>query len=358
MTGIDKVLTSLYYDLKSPLAYTSRQNVYREAKKQLPSISRKDVESWFENQLAPTLHKPVRYRFKRNKTVVKGVWEQFQSDLCDMSNISKFNDKYTFLLTCIDCFSRYAWVKPVKNKSGPEIARVLEEIFKEKVCKRMQTDKGKEYLNRHVRELLNKYNIELWTSNNEVKAAMVERFNRTMKTRMYKYLTANNTRRYVEVLPDLVTGYNNTVHRSIGMAPAKVKHEDEIVIRQKLYGGIHQRTKVYKYQVGDHVRISKARRLFKKGYLPNWTEEVFIITKRNSSAGTEPVYTIKDLNEEVIEGTFYEKELQRIQLPEEFRIEKVLRKKKQGKNTLYLVKWLGWGDTFNSWVAEEDLKLL
>ena len=100
-----------------------------------------------------------------------------------MSNISKFNYKYSFLLTCIDCFSRYAWVKPVKNKSGPEIARVLEEICREKVCKRLQTDKGKEYLNQHVRKLLTKYNTELWTSNNEVKASLVERFKRTMKTR-------------------------------------------------------------------------------------------------------------------------------------------------------------------------------
>ena len=94
--------------------------------------------------MAATLRKPVRYRFKRNRTFVKGVGEQFQSDLCDMSNITKFNDRYTFLLTCIDRFSRYAWVKPVKNKSGLEIARVLEEIVREIVRKRLQTDKGKE----------------------------------------------------------------------------------------------------------------------------------------------------------------------------------------------------------------------
>ena len=78
---VDKLLKSIYYDLKSPLAYTSKQNVFREAKKHFPKLNRKDVDMWFENQLAPTLHKPVRYRFKRNKTVVKGVGEQFQSDL-------------------------------------------------------------------------------------------------------------------------------------------------------------------------------------------------------------------------------------------------------------------------------------
>ncbi len=344
----------IYYDLESPLAYTSKQNVFREAKKHLPEISRKDVDLWFENQLAPTLHKPVQYRFKRNKTVVKGVGEQFQSDLCDMTNIKKYNDGYTFLLTCIDCFSRYAWVKPIKNKTGLEIVRVLEEIFQESVCKRLQTDKGKEYLNKHVRELLKKYNVELWTTNSEMKAAMVERFNRTMKTRMYKYFTANNTKRYVDVLPKLISGYNNTVHSSINMAPANVlKPIDELKIRQKLYGK-PSTPKIYKYHVGDYVRISKARRQFKKGYLLNWTEEVFINYSRTNSAGIS-TYNLKDFNEEKIEGAFYEKELQRIQLPEEFRIEKVLRKKKQGKRTLYLVKWLGWDKTFNSWISEQDL---
>ncbi len=151
-------------------------------------------------------------------------------------------------------------------------------------------------------------------------------------------------------------GYNNTVHSSIRMAPSKVRRTDQVYIRQKLYGNSSP-PKIYKYQIGDHVRISKAKRQFKKGYLPNWTEEVFIITKRKR-LGTESVYIIKDLNDKEIEGTFYEKELQRIQLPEEFRIEKVLSKKKQGKKNVYLVKWLGWDKTFNSWVPEEDLRLL
>ena len=351
--GIDELLKSLYYNLKSPIAYTSRNNVYREGRKVMSSLRRKDVDLWFEKQLAPTLHKPVRYRFKRNKTVVKKAGEQFQSDLCDVTNIKKFNDGNTFLLTCIDCFSRHAWVIALKNKSGPEIAKALERIFEEKTCERLQTDKGKEYLNKHVKELLKKYNIELWTTNSEMKAALVERFNRTMKTRMYKYFTANNTRRYVDILPQLTLAYNNTIHSSIGMAPANVRRGDEKVIRQKLYGSKMEVRKSYKYMVGDHVRISKARRVFKKGYLPAWTEEVFIIQKRTNR--TEPIYEIEDLNGELISGTFYEDELQRIQLPEEFRVEKVLRKKKEGEKTLYLVKWFGWGDTFNSWVPEENL---
>ena len=140
---MDQILNNIYYDLKSPYAYTSKANVYKEAKKKLPELRRKDVNLWFQKELAPTLHKPVRYKFKRNKTIVLAIGDQYQSDLCDMTNVSKNNDGFTFLLTCIDCFSRYAWVKPIENKSGKVVARALESIFRERVCKRMQTDKGK-----------------------------------------------------------------------------------------------------------------------------------------------------------------------------------------------------------------------
>ena len=93
----------------------------------------------------------------------------------------------------------------------------------------METDKGKEFLNVNVKKLLKKYSVELWISNNEdIKASIVERFNRTLKTRMYKYFTANNTRRYIDVLQDLVDGYKNTLHSSIKMAPSKVRDSDHI----------------------------------------------------------------------------------------------------------------------------------
>jgi hypothetical protein len=181
---------------------------------------------------------------------------------------------------------------------------VLEEIFKEQTCKRLQTDQGKEYLNQHVRKLLSKYGIELWYTHNEVKAALVEGFNRTMKTRMYKYFTATKTRRYVDVLPQLVLGYNNTVHSSIGMAPTNVTLANVLRVRKKLYGSSTSMKRSYKYRVGDHVRISKAKRQFKKGYLPNWTEEIFTIVSRSNSAGSEHVYRLRDLNDGEIEGVF------------------------------------------------------
>ena len=213
------------------------------------------------------------YRFKRSKTFVKGPGEQYQADLCDLKNISIYNKGYQYLLTCIDCFSCFAWVKPIKTKEGQHVSRVLGEIFSKKPCKRLQTDKGKEFLNKNVKQVLLKHDIQLCVSNNEdIKSTIVERFNRTIKEKMFKYFTANNTNKYIDILQNLVNGYNKTKHSSTGYAPKQVLSiEDKIKIRHKLYGD-QIPFSGYKLKIGDYVRISKAKHAYKKGYIPSWTE--------------------------------------------------------------------------------------
>ena len=156
------------------------------------------------------------------------------------------------------------------------------------------------------------------------------------------------------MLQDLVDGYNNTNHSAIKMSPSKVREKDQVQLRQLLYK--NELPNKYKYELNSHVRISKARRTFKKGYLPNWSEEIFTIVSREKTI--RPVYTLKDYNNNIIEGKFYEEELQHVEPPSEFRIEKIIKKKRQGNRTLYLVKWVGYSDSFNSWVFGEDLKTL
>ena len=233
---VDKILKNIYYNLKNPNAYTSQANVYRVVKKSHPQIKKVQVVRWFRKQLSPTLHKPVRYRFSRNKTIVMNIADQYQSDLCDMTNIAKDNDNHKYVITTVDCFSRLASAIPLKSKHGKNVAEALDTIFRECPCKRFQSDKGTEFYNVHVQKVLDKYKVVRWGSENEdVKCALVERFNRTLKTRMFKYFTAQNTRRYIDVLPDLVHGYNHTVHRSIKMAPANVTKKDQLRLRKILY---------------------------------------------------------------------------------------------------------------------------
>ena len=141
------------------------------------------------------------------------------------------------MLTCIDCFSKYAWVEPLHRKSSDNIVHAFKRIFEKdkRIPKKLQTDKGTEFLNKPVQQFLKKHHIHFFTTETEMKASIVERFNRTLKSRMYKYFTAKNTLRYIDVLQDLVNGYNNTIHRSIGMAPSNVSRRHELELRQRLY---------------------------------------------------------------------------------------------------------------------------
>ena len=172
--NFDSLFHRLYYDLENPSAYSSKKNIFHAAQNIDKSVKLSDVNSWFQKQLTPTLHKPVRYKFRRNKVIFMSIDEQYQADLCDMTKYASQNDNMKFLLTCIDCFSKFAWALPIKNKTSSEIVRVLKIIFSKRKCKRLQTDKGKEFLNKSVKQLLKDNAIELWISENEdVKASIV-----------------------------------------------------------------------------------------------------------------------------------------------------------------------------------------
>ena len=349
------LLHSLFYDVTKPSAYTGKENVLRAARRVLSSITRADVDRWFEEQLTYTLHKPARVRFTRNKTIVKSIDDQWQADLCDMQSKSQDNDDNTFILTCIDCFSKYAWAESLQQKSADDIIKAMERIFASgRKPKRLQTDKGSEFTNVKVQTFLRKHNVTFFTTDSEQKASIVERFNRTLKTRMFKYFTNANTYRYVDVLQALVNGYNATYHRSIKMQPNNVRRVHQSIIRQRLYGVSKKeryRTKTYKYDVGAWVRISKQRLTFDKGYTPNWSEEIFVVRERRLQR--EPVYLLRDLNGENVTGTFYEPELQRVREPSEYRVEKVLRSRTTRNGVKeYLVKWKGYDSSFNSWVKD------
>ena len=199
----------------------------------------------------------------------------------DISSLARFNKGYKFLLTCVDVFSKFTWVVPLKNKSGETLVIGFQSILDlGRSPEKLQTDNGTEFLNRNFQSLLKENSIQFFTTNNELKASMVESFNRTLKTRMWKYFTAKNTRIYIDILQDIVHGYNNSYHRSIGRTPASVSLLNVGQVRRKLYGNSWVKPiKKLKFKLSDQVRISKSRRTFKKGYLPSWTQEIFTVTK-------------------------------------------------------------------------------
>ena len=203
--------------------------------------------------------------------------------------------------------------------------------------------------NKNMKELLEKNNITLYSTENEEKSIVCERWNRTIKTKMWK----QGSTVYLGILPKILEQYNNTKHSSIKMTPIEAsKKKNESTVYFNLYGNIKQLSSKPKFKVGDKVRISKyKRKVFDKGYTPNWTEEIFLIDKIQS---TNPItHRLKDLNNEEIQGNCYEPDL----LPAKqdvFRIEKVIRRDYKKKQAL--VKWLGYSDDFNSWIPLSSLQ--
>jgi len=193
---------------------------------------------------------------------------------------------------------------PLKNKTGTEVAGDLQKVFKERKPEKLSVDEGKEFYNIYVQQL-----VELYSTENEEKSSVVERWNRTMKEKMFKYFTAKS--KYIDVLDEFVNRYNNTAHSSIKMTPTKAsKKENENEVWRNLYGDYSPlERKAPKFAVDHKVRITKKKGIFEKGYTPRRTEEVFVVSKvRYTDTIT---YKIKDLNGEEIKGSFYEQELQK-----------------------------------------------
>ena len=297
--------------------------------------------------LAEELHKPVKRKFRKRRVLVSGIDKIWAADLADMQALSKENEGYKFLLLVIDTFSKYGWIVPLKNKKGETIVKALKEIFKESGRRpdKLWTDKGREFFNKDVRDL-----VYLYATENEEKSSIAERWIRTMKEKMFKYFTDNNTYNYIDALPELVEDYNNTVHSSTKLTPTDAsKEENELKVWRNLYPDRYKTSRLNpKFSVGDKVRITKKKKDFEKGYTARWTEEIFTIKEIRE---TNPItYKLEDLQGEEIEGTFYEPELQKTE-QQIYRIEKIIKKEK-GRS---FVKWKGYSDKFNSWVDNKDL---
>ena len=350
-------LNKIYYDPHSAGAYGGVARLLTEARRQRLNVTREEVEQFLSDQHTYSLHKPIRRVFETNHTYVSGIDKQWQADLADMQGVAVENGGVRFLLTCIDVFSKYAWVVPVKDKGAAAMSKALDTLLKLAAPRkptRLQTDKGNEFLCKSVQHLLKAQNIQHFTTDSDKKAAVVERFNRTIKTRIWKYFTAKRTRRYVDVLDDFVHAYNNSRHRSIGMKPADVRTQHETQIWRRLYDdgsrGAHEPSSL---KQGQMVRISRWKGDFEKGYMPNWSAEDFHV--RNVIKHPHTMYELKDNDDESVRGAFYHKEVQPIRTNKIF-IDKVLRKRttRGGVRELF-VKWKGWPARFNSWIKENEL---
>ena len=261
------------------------------------------------NNLADELHHRVVKKFPKRRVYVHSIDQTWAVDLVDMHQYSKQNKHFKYLLAVIDVFSKYGWLIPLKNKTGSTVSEEFKKLFKERKPKYIWSDKGSEFYNKQVKELIKENDIELYSTENDEKSCVVERWIGTMKQNMFKYFTAYDTTKYYDILDEIVKDYNNTEHSSIKMTPVDAsKLENELTVFENLYPEGEKKSKKPKFKVDDRVRITKKKKKFEKGYTTRWTKEIFVIEK---VLNTNPVtYKIKDLNDEEIKGSFYEQELQ------------------------------------------------
>ena len=203
-------------------------------------------------------------------------------------------------------YSKYAFVIPLKYKNGISVTNGFNKIIKQSNRKpnKIWVDQGGEFYNNFFKKWLSDNDIIVYSTYNEGKSVVAERFIRTLKSKLYKHMTAIGKNAYYDVLDDVVNKYNNTKHSIIKMKPIDVIDNNNKIV----YIDEHNE-KRSRFKIGDRVRISKFKNIFTKGYTPNWSSEIFIVDKVN---GTVPyTYNLKDLNDEETLGSFYDRELQK-----------------------------------------------
>lgn len=273
-----------------------------------PEVTRRQVRQLLSELEPYTLHRRLTKpkRFRRTWTFApKDLW---QIDLLDMQKFKNENKGYRYLCVIIDTFSKFVWVKPLKDKTGKSLVKALSLIIMNERPKKIMADQGSEFYNKTVKKMLEAFGPKLYYVFSEKKASIVERVQRTLRGRIGRLFTQNNNNNWIDHIDDVVESYNNTYHSSIKMKPAKVSEKHYAKIRLRLFPG--QSPNRAKFQVGQKVRIFAQSKKFSKEFEGRWTTEIFRIKEVKQ---TVPVtYLLEDLDKEPVLGSFYKEELQHV----------------------------------------------
>jgi hypothetical protein len=359
--GIDRLLARVYYDLKSPAAYAGAEKVFAEARRRDPTITIHDVREYLQKQRVYTMHRLRRRRFDRLRTKASGLHTDWQADLAIFDQLAAKNDGYKYLLVCIDVLSRKLFVAPVRSKSPPDMIEAFDRIWAQNDDIRphkLGTDRGLEFQAKKMLQYFDQKQIDKRVVYSpDVHASMAERANRTIKERLYRFFSEQNTTRWVDAIQKVVDGINASVNRTTGVAPNSVTFKNARQLHDKLYKGEDEEVvdKRKPLSIGQIVRISGERGIFDKGYLPTFTDELF---KIRAITGGSPVtaYKLEDLGGEEILGVFYREELVPTSVDEtSHRIAEVLKTRTRKGVKEHFVSWLGYSPQHNSWIRDEDI---
>lgn len=294
---------------------------------------------------------------------------QFQCDLIDVRHLAEYNDNVSYLFTCIDTFTRYAFVRLLETKHGSCAVKAFDSILEEAGSppKTLVMDRGSEFYNQEFEDFCRMKNIKYYPPDSSSHGAYIERFNRTLQGIIYKFMTDHETHRYISfkntsdidvpMMPSFMATYNNSYHRMIGTTPAIAENNPSLhleILKKMTEYRLKVKKKKIKYNIGDTVRIRRIKGKFGRGYDEQATQEIFKVYKIITNKPI-PMYQLSDYNgTEKIHGSFYANELVTVN-KSEHKIEKVLDKRRRNGVTQLLVKWKGWSDNYNSWINESDV---
>ncbi|KAL4083538.1 hypothetical protein QTP88_028854 [Uroleucon formosanum] len=228
----------------------------------------KGMENKDKMILAKELHKPVRKKFPKRRIFTKGIDDLWAADLVIMRNYSDENKGYSYIITVIDTFSKFSWAFEIKKKDGINVSEAFEKkIIKQAISQKHQApkllhaDKGLEFENKHFKKVLQEYGIKMYHTQNEEKSSIIERFNRTLNSKMRLHFEVTNSKKWIKIFKSLIYQYNfKDIHRSIGMRPCEVNKSNEDVVFHKLFSTKNKPKPKIKFSVGDSVRITASRK--------------------------------------------------------------------------------------------------
>ena len=359
-----RYLKKIYFNPNNPGSFEGVDKLYKQVKKEGKfQLSHSKIKKWLQNKKSYSLNKRVHRKFKRGKVIVEGIDDQFEAGLASMIDYEKSNDNYRYLLVVIDVFSRYAWIEPLKNKNADTIVKAFKKILADgRKPRKLRTDAATDFTSKKFQNLMKEKKISHFTTHNEKQANYVERLIKTIKNKIRHYMAERRSDHYIDILKKIVHSYKNTWHSGIQSEPVNITKENEWKLwwqmylpdRKKLIKKKKKKKSTFLLKVGDKVRNSLLRSSFQWEYDNKWTYEIFKIIRRYIRQD-QPIYVISDWFGERVEGTFYQPELQKVDINNKpWNIETVLDTNGVGHNLKYLVKWLGWPEKFNSWISVAD----
>ena len=365
---IRNILLSIYENPENSASFSSIKKLYNKAIKLHPQISLKDVKFFLKSQDSYTKHKLTPRKHEFQKVIAAKPKIIVGMDLLDVRDLSLYNNNVNFIMFFVDLYSKKITAVPLKNKSKESILQGLTDFFKirdNKLYSRIFSDKESGLYSNLVKTFLEKHKKRVYTNSSyEQKNSVTERNLKTLKSKIYRYLTHYNTYNYLPVLQDIVSSINNSSHSSLKdnkMTPNILHEIDNPHYLRYFFKKMFITQKSRKFNqslnVGEYVRIPKTSRhqnIFSKKFKPVNTDEIFVI-KSIDNRRQPPLFKLKDLANQNIIGSFYKEELTPSILKKIYPI-KILKTKilANGKKKFY-VAYEGWPSQFNEWIASNNI---